>query len=91
MTGGGVYRFWGMLLTSLVAAQCNIHTGPDLPGQVRIRSRLPHIKVGYKDGDFLVDLASIAISDSIESSKSLRQEFWRLFVIAASGGTKSGT
>ena len=32
-----MYRFLGMLLTSLVAAQCNIHTGPNLPGQVNSR------------------------------------------------------
>jgi hypothetical protein len=30
----GVYRFLGMTLTSLVAAQSNIHPGPNLPGQV---------------------------------------------------------
>ena len=29
-----MYRFLGMVLTSLVAVQCNIHTGPNLPGQV---------------------------------------------------------
>jgi hypothetical protein len=30
----GVYRFLGMTVTSLVAVQSIIHTGPDWPGQV---------------------------------------------------------
>jgi len=30
----GVYRFFGMTMTSLVAVQPIIHPGPNLPGQV---------------------------------------------------------
>ena len=33
-TSSGVYPFLGMTVTSLVAAQSNIHPGPDWPGQV---------------------------------------------------------
>ena len=36
MTSSGVYRVLGMTVTSLVAVQPNMHTGPVWPGQVSI-------------------------------------------------------
>ena len=43
----GVYRFLGMMLTSWVAVQSNIRSGPDFPGQVTGIERLLRLSLRW--------------------------------------------
>ena len=79
-----MYRFLGMVLTSLVAVQCNIHTGPDLPGQVTgidyydttaclLKARASDL---YMPGSHYSPTANTVIAKCLESI--LREEMGRL-------------
>jgi hypothetical protein len=61
----GVYRFLGMTLTSLVAAQPNNHPGPNLPGQVPGSSPVRTIAQGDHSVSNLPILDSSRLSGAV--------------------------